>query len=328
MRAMICLVALLAVLPLSIATDQETQTYSWSEWRQQYNKEYANMYDEISHSVIWVDNVVGTDCYNEQTDSYRLEPKKFGDMSHCEYLCEIINYDPTFDDEYFEVARTMPIPEEFVTYVDWREFGIVTNVSDQGSYPNGWAFAATGAIESTWAIASDELSDLSEQEMIDCVNGSDNATDLIIDGYQFTIISHIDFEEGLCYEDEYPYLGPADECHDDACYETAYINGFTMLEPNEAAMLEAIQNQPLAVTLDASSYLFMHYADGIIDDSDCGTGSNHAGLVVGYNTTDNGTAYWIVRNSFGTDWGIDGYVYIAMGGNYCGIANHPSAPFF
>ena len=79
--------------------------------------------------------------------------------------------------------------------------------------------------------------------------------------------------------------------------------------------------QPIAVTIEADKPVFQTYKSGIIDSPDCGIMLNHAVLAVGYGT-ENGTDYYIVRNSWGPDWGEQGYVRIAAnadGPGVCGI---------
>jgi len=65
----------------------------------------------------------------------------------------------------------------------------------------------------------------------------------------------------------------------------------------------------------------MSYETGIYDDVSCGTNLNHAVLVVGYGTSDDGVEYWLVKNSWGTDWGDNGYMKfkITDGDGICGI---------
>lgn len=85
-------------------------------------------------------------------------------------------------------------------------------------------------------------------------------------------------------------------------------------------MKAAIQQQPVAVTIDASQYPFMHYMSGIITDTECGVALDHGVLAVGYGVED-GTEYYIVKNSWGADWGEEGYVRIGAvdGKGICGI---------
>jgi len=68
---------------------------------------------------------------------------------------------------------------------------------------------------------------------------------------------------------------------------------------------------PVGVSVSAENYIFRHYKEGIIDWLTCGTDVGHAILVVGYGQDDEGKQYFIVKNSWGTDWGEDGYAKIA-----------------
>jgi len=86
--------------------------------------------------------------------------------------------------------------------------------------------------------------------------------------------------------------------------------------------LSAIEQGPVSVTVDAEQTGFMHYTGGIVDSSACPeTSLDHAITAVGYGT-ENGQQYYIVRNSWGTSWGEEGYIRIAtstFGSGVCGI---------
>jgi KDEL-tailed cysteine endopeptidase len=82
--------------------------------------------------------------------------------------------------------------------------------------------------------------------------------------------------------------------------------------------MAAIAQQPVSVTVEAGAYPFMHYIKGIITDTTCGTRLDHAVTAVGYGT-ENGQAYYLVKNSWGADWGEQGYVRIGMNGDGAGI---------
>ena len=128
-------------------------------------------------------------------------------------------------------------------------------------------------------------------------------------------------------EADYPYTG-----FDDSCWSKTTgpvkVNTFTMVPTNSSDQLKAaIAKQPVAVTIDAGRYPFQHYFSGIITDPDCGTSLDHAVLAVGYGS-ENGQEYYLVKNSWGSDWGENGYVRIGIadGKGICGIQEHTLYP--
>lgn len=52
--------------------------------------------------------------------------------------------------------------------MDWRQYGVVTDVKNQGQCSSSWAFATTGALEGAWALAGNSLTSFSEQQLVDC----------------------------------------------------------------------------------------------------------------------------------------------------------------
>jgi len=119
-------------------------------------------------------------------------------------------------------------------------------------------------------------------------------------------------------EDQYPYTGIADSCWS-AYTGPVKVLKHTMVQRNSAAQLKAaIALQPVSVTIDAAEYPFQHYFNGIITDDTCGVALDHAVLAVGYGVED-GTEYYLVRNSWGADWGEEGYVRIGIQDNSPGI---------
>ena len=87
-------------------------------------------------------------------------------------------------------------------------------------------------------------------------------------------------------------------------------------------MKPAVAAQPIAISIDAGSWVFQSYTGGVLDSTSCGVSTNHAVAIVGYgNDSASGLDYWLVLNSWGTGWGDDGYVKIGMadGDGICGI---------
>ncbi|EFJ30432.1 hypothetical protein SELMODRAFT_89437, partial [Selaginella moellendorffii] len=108
------------------------------------------------------------------------------------------------------------------------------------------------------------------------------------------------------------------------------IDGYEHVLPNnEEALKKAVAHQPVSVMIDAGCPAFKFYKSGILTSS-CGTDLNHAVTIVGYGITSDGKKYWIVKNSWGTEWGDDGYVYMqrdtGVSTGLCGINMNPSYP--
>lgn len=178
-------------------------------------------------------------------------------------------------------------------------------------------------------LSTGNLISLSEQELVDCdVRGGDQGCQggLMDGAYKFIIEN-----DGLTTEANYPYRGDDGVCDlNRASDPAATITGYADVPGNsEWALHLAVANQPVSVAIDASGYSFQFYSGGVFSGS-CGTNLNHGVTAVGYGADNNGTKYWLVKNSWGTDWGEDGYIrmerdtYAVEG--LCGIAMKASYP--
>jgi len=138
---------------------------------------------------------------------------------------------------------------------------------------------------------------------------------------------------GSCDTESYPYTAKTGECHDSKCKNLINTTGCMNLWTGDVATTEDLLEdfvgyQPVSVAVSAGNMIWMSYGGGIVDDLDCYDTDDHGVLVVGYNTSESGVKYWIVKNSWGGDWGVDGYIHIARGKNICGIGSDPSVPTF
>ena len=103
-----------------------------------------------------------------------------------------------------------------------------------------------------------------------------------------------------------------------------------LAEFDEAALANAVKSiGPISVAIYASGSLFAYYKGGIYYDNDCilaGTLVYHAVVVVGFGTL-NGVDYFLIRNSWGTNWGIGGYMMLARNrANHCNVASYGQCP--
>jgi cathepsin F len=216
--------------------------------------------------------------------------------------------------------------DEYPDFFDWRDKGMVTPVKAQGQCGSCWAFAATATVESAFAIATGELRNLSEQELLDC-NLSNNGCNGGNENKAFRFIH----EHGLVRLDEYPYIAKRhNSCHVKPEEENVKISSAYYLNPDEQSIIDWLVNfGPVNIGSVSVPPDMKPYKSGIYYPSDYDCKFNvlglHALMIVGYGRSDEGEKYWIVKNSWGADWGdMHGYFYFIRGVNACGIEDNPT----
>ncbi|XP_061370632.1 probable cysteine protease RD19D [Gastrolobium bilobum] len=224
------------------------------------------------------------------------------------------------------------LPENF----DWREKGAVTEVQMQGKCGSCWAFSTTGSIEGANFIATGKLLNLSEQQLVDCDNKCDITDKTTCDdgcngGLMTNAYNYLIDAGGLEEESSYPYTGDRGECKFDPKKVAVRITNFTNIPMDErqiAAYL--VKHGPLAVGLNA---IFMQtYMGGLSCPLICSKKwLNHGVLLVGYGAKGfsilrlRNKPYWIIKNSWGKQWGEDGYYRLCRGHGMCGMNTMVSA---
>ncbi|KAF8413768.1 hypothetical protein HHK36_001761 [Tetracentron sinense] len=297
-------------------------------WMARYGRVYKDIVEKESRFKIFKANVEYIDSFNSiGSRPYMLSINEFADQTNEEFRTSRNGYKRSSETKS---STTSSFRYENVTAVpssmDWRKKGAVTPVKDQGQCGCCWAFSAVAAMEGITQLTTSKLISLSEQELVDCdTSGEDQGCEggLMDDAFQF--IKH---NRGLSTEATYPYKGVDGTCSNKKA--AANINGYEDVPSNsEKALLKAVANQPVSVAIDAGGYDFQFYSSGVFT-GDCGTDLDHGVTAVGYGTSDDGTAYWLVKNSWGTSWGVEGYIMMQRNidakEGLCGIAMEASYP--
>lgn len=283
------------------------KTYADSEWAQRLSVFAANLekvnQQNAEHLLVGGDAVFGV--------------TKFSDLTAAEFKATYLTYKPMNT----SVPRvSIEIDGELASAVDWRTKGAVTAVKDQGQCGSCWAFSTTEAIESYSFLSSGKLQSLSPQQ----INSCDKTDDGCNGGNTETAYAYVKGAGGIMTESDYPYTsgtGKTGVCKFDASKVAVKITGYTPVATGESNLQAALNNGPVSVCLAAES--FQTYTSGILKT--CLGQVDHCVQAVGYDSTNN---YWLVRNSWATSWGEEGYIRIEMGKDLCKISDDATFPTF
>jgi C1A family cysteine protease len=287
-----------------------------------YHKDYSTYEEFMDRFTIFKTNLQKIQEHNlDTTKSFKLEVNKFSDLTTSEFKQMYTGLENLGKDCVPFVPDNTSLPSA----VDWRNKSVVNQVKDQGQCGSCWAFATVANAESIWAIDTGVLFDLSEQEVVDCsrwnrgCNGGNPDT-----SFKYMI------QHGLTQSKDYPYTSGNTHLENKCQPYTSVVSFSTCYDitPNDQlALTHAVNLNPVVIAVEADTY-FQSYSSGIITSIDCGTNLDHAVEIVGYGT-DQGIDYWLIRNSWGEDWGEGGYVRVLRTNStqdmgICGVAAQPS----
>jgi len=213
--------------------------------------------------------------------------------------------------------------------LDWRTKGCVNPIKDQGQCGSCWAFSTVQSVEGCYAAQKGTLYSLSEQQIVDCVDSCAGCDGGLMTAALDWVLKHQD--GGFMGEDDYPYHPYETTCAFDPSKVKVTIVGYKEIqEGSEADLADKCASQgPIAIAIDASNWSFQMYSGGIYDEPSCSSYNlDHGVGCIGYGT-EGSTKYWIVRNSWGEDWGEQGYIRMVKDkNNQCGEASAACYPTF
>ncbi|CAN6275278.1 unnamed protein product [Urochloa humidicola] len=319
-----------AVLAARELSEDSAMVARHEQWMAQYSRFYKDNAEKAQRFEVFKANVKFIESFNAVGNrKFWLGVNQFADLTNDEFRATKTNkgFNP----------NTVNVPTRFryenvsidtlPASMDWRTKGAVTPIKDQGQCGCCWAFSAVAAMEGIIKISTGKLISLSEQELVDCdVHGEDQGCNggEMDDAFEFIIKNG-----GLTTESNYPYTAQDGQCKA-GLNSAATIKGYEDVPANdEAALMKAVANQPVSVAVDGGDMTFQFYAGGVMTGS-CGTDLDHGIAAIGYGKASDGTKYWLMKNSWGTTWGENGFLRmekdISDKKGMCGLALQPSYP--
>ncbi|MED6134010.1 hypothetical protein PIB30_033534 [Stylosanthes scabra] len=345
--ALMCSIVFFLLLTMSSAMDMPINTNQqrtndevmnmYEEWLVKHQKVYNGLGEKDKRFQVFKDNLAFIDEHNnnaQNNNTYKLGLNRFADLTNEEYRAMYLGTksDPnrrltkakiSTRNRYAYAAR-----DRLPVHVDWRSKGAVAPVKDQGGCGSCWAFSTIAAVESINQIVTGKLVSLSEQELVDCDKAFNEGCNGGLMDYAFEFIIA---NGGIDTEQDYPYRGVDGTCDPSRRNaKVVSIDGYEDVPVNdEKALKKAVAHQPVSVAIEASGRALQLYESGVFTGR-CGTSLDHGVVVVGYGT-EHGLDYWLVRNSWGKNWGEGGYFKVqrnVRGTNTgkCGIAMEASYP--
>ena len=327
---------LLIFVPMALATLATSQlNYTtdplWLSFKADFNKtSYSSPAEESRHYRIFLANVDRINATNNRTLTDHLGINQFADLTFQEFEALYLGFVPS-------PSATLTSPSDInlaslPDSINWNAQGFVTPVKNQGECGSCWAFSATGALESQLAINEGLkyilLTSLSEQNLMDCSGQYGNNG--CGGGSAAAAFEYVGANHGINTESSYPYQGKVGKCRFNSSAVGAKCTAVNYVYNTELELQNAVANVgPISVAINVTEKFKDWSSSEVFIDDTCGNdlaSLAHEVLVVGYGT-EGQQDYWLVKNSWGSTWGDEGYIKMARNrNNMCGIATCATYP--
>jgi len=262
------------------------------------------------------------DAHNKANKGFTVAMNKFGDLTSSEFANTFLG--TRFSGKKVNVTKTQV--SALPVSMDWRTKGAVTAIKNQEQCGSCWSFSTTGSTEGCHFLSTKRLVSLSEQNLMDCSTSQGNQG---CDGGLMTqAMDYIISNKGIDTEASYPYTAQDGTCHYNPSNSGATLSSYVNVNTGDENDLQTKVNVgPTSVAIDASQNSFQFYSSGVYNEPQCSsTQLDHGVLTIGWGVSA-GTPYWLVKNSWGTDWGLAGYIWMSRNAdNQCGIATMATLP--
>ncbi|OEL16717.1 Ananain [Dichanthelium oligosanthes] len=326
-KAVIVILAVISTaagLPSSGYEVEEPMKGRFQEWMAEHNRTYKDEAEKAQRFQVFKANADFVDGSNAAGNQYNLATNEFADMTNDEFVSMFTGLEePNELSKGREMLQvTLDLSEGVPESVDWRANGAVTDVKNQGKFASCWAFSVVAAVEGIHQITNGELLSLSEQQVLDCsktiFKGGKGGR--LKNGFRYIM------DKGITTQDAYPYVAAKRACRSGVQPATKIRNYRSLPATNEKQLARVVANQPVSVALHASR-AFQLYKGGVLTSGGCKGQVNHAVTVVGYGkVAEDGTKFWLVKNSWGKKWGEEGYIKLERDTRTCGVAKFAFVP--
>jgi len=316
------LLLLLSIVAFASAVHWErrgglTEAEAFADYNTFWNKTHASLQEKHQRFINFVMAGRTIEELNAKSTSATFGYSKFADWSYDEFkkLNGFIPAKPL--PEQTNVISKRDIHQ--MSAIDWVAKGMTTPIKNQEQCGSCWAFSATETVESANLICGRSMTRGSPQEIVDCDNNDQGCNG----GDPQEALQWVVDQGGLDTSSCYPYVGQDQSCQSSNCSPNPNlkISTVTPIASDEGAIYRALTSMPLSICCDASQW--QYYTGGVLTADQCGLSIDHAIQLTGYSPNQGG--YWIVRNSWGTDWGENGFIYLQYGSNTCGITSEVTA---
>lgn len=323
MRTTFLAIACLALCGIAFA---DTDTERFIQFIKDHDKSYTSI-EELQLRFTYFQQSLAR-IHELGDDTFGVN--KFSDLSPEEFKGHYLN-----NAAKYKVQEGIPVMKATETapntVIDWRKKGAVTPVKNQAQCGSCWAFSATEEIESMNILKTGETKILSPQQIVSCDGTSFGCNG----GWPYSAYNYVKQAGGIESNKDYPYTsqnGASGTCKFNSSDVDVKVSGYTYAVPactddnncndQNVKLLNNNMAQHGPVSICVNAGIWQDYTNGILK-APCANGADdldHCVQLVGSNMAAE-TPYWIIRNSWATDWGVDGYIYVAVKDNLCGVAD-------
>ncbi|CDR93902.1 papain family cysteine protease containing protein, putative [Babesia bigemina] len=296
--------------------ERDAEIYvQYNDFNRQYDRRHTSVMEKARRFGVFHANVHTIDAFNAMENrTFEMGVNRFADMTAEEFMALQGSRVDTPQYERGGVAMALDGTVD-IADIDLRRDGIMTPVKDQGACGSCWAFATIAVVESYFKKYRSLDLDLSEQQLVDCVKECHGCQ------YGDSYHAYEYVTANGCYtRASYPYVAEQGQCMTPAGHPRYRLYEFGFTEsPDLVQLLKA--HGPLTVYV-AVTPMWQFYKSGVLNY--CGETVNHAVVLAGAGQADK-EAFWLIKNSWGTSWGEEGYVRLARGSSTlkdeCGLSN-------